>query len=193
MNKFTTSAVSTSANVRSLIASYLSKSALGAAIAALFCLSAAMTSSVALADNVAGDFSIGSNPNGDWSYGWSSTLGSTFNLDSSNTASAYGLSGLEGWFANQSVTHEPSVVYNSTTNSIFQPSFTTYQPGQLALNLGGNYYSVVRWTAPSNGLYSVSATFSGLSAAGDSTDVHILLNNGSTFNSTVFGSPSPTS
>ena len=30
-----------------------------------------------------GDFSLAGNPNGVWSYGWSTTLGSAFNLDSS--------------------------------------------------------------------------------------------------------------
>jgi hypothetical protein len=84
-------------------------------------------------------------------------------------------------------------VYNATTNAILQPAATTYQPGQLALNLGGNFYSIVRWRAPSSGQFNITATFSGLSSAGDSTDVHILRNGASIFDSTVFGSPSPTS
>ena len=74
------------------------------------------------------------------------------------------------------------------------PSSTTYQPGQLAENPGPDgQKAVVRWTAPSAGRYSITATFSGLSSAGDSVDVHVLLNGASIFDSTVIGSPSPTS
>ena len=45
--------------------------------------------------NPAGDFSLAGNPNGVWSYGWSTTLGSAFNLDSSNTTAYSGISGLD--------------------------------------------------------------------------------------------------
>jgi hypothetical protein len=48
--------------------------------------------------------------------------------------------GLNGWLSNQTPTTEPSVVYNATPNSIFQPGATIYQPGQLALNVGGDFY-----------------------------------------------------
>ncbi len=51
----------------------------------------------AVSYNPAGDFSLAGNPNGVWSYGWSTTLGSAGNLDSSNTTAYSGISGLDGW------------------------------------------------------------------------------------------------
>ncbi len=71
---------------------------------------------------------------------------------------------------------------------------TTYQPGQLALQSGdSNEVGIVRWTAPASGTFTIAATFSGLSARGDSADVHILYDGTSLFNSTVIGSPAPAS
>jgi hypothetical protein len=172
--------------------SSLKKSAFICSFTALLCFALAALPYAASAYDAAADFSIGSNPNGVWSYGWSSTLGSAFTLETSNTTAAYGQSGLEGWLGT-GPDGVPSVLYNSTANSISIGGHTNFQPGQLAVNPGtsGEYY-VVRWTAPSNGQFTIAATFSGLSTVGDSSDVHILLNGVSLFDSAVNGSPSPT-
>ncbi len=159
----------------------------------LLCLVVVALPHVALAYDAAADFSIGSNPNGAWSYGWSVSLGSTFNLDTASTNAQYGLSGLNGWLGNQTPEGIPYILRNTTASPIVVPGATIYQPGQLALNMNGSQYADLRWTAPSSGQFSIAATFSGLSTVGDSSDVHILLNGVSIFNSAVNGSPSPTS
>jgi hypothetical protein len=143
------------------------------------------------ASSAAGDFSSSSNPNGAWSYGWSSTLGSAFNLDTSNTTNHDGTTGLSGWMGNQAPDGAPDVLYNATSNTITWVA-TTFQPGQLGLSPGTGQYVVVRWTAPSTGQFSITSAFSGLSSLGDSVDVHILRNGISIFDSTVVGSPNPT-
>lgn len=171
------------------------KSTLTAIVTSLFCVVVVALPHAALADNAAGDFSLSSNPNGVWTYGWLSSLVSAFNLDLSTTNAAYGQSGLSAWLGGQNSQGDPTVMYNGTANPIFVPGATTVQPGQLALNPLGSDYAVLRWTAFTPGLFSITATFSGLSSApfGDSADVHILLNGASIFNSTVIGSPSPAS
>jgi len=185
----------TSANRRIIAMSSLKKSVLTSTFTTLLCLVAVALPPAALAYDAAAEFSTNSNPNGVWSYGWSTTLGSAFNLDTSNTAAAFGLNGLGGWLANQPPTGGPTVLRNTTANPILLAPFTTYQAGQLALNMNGSQYAVLRWTAPSAGQFSLAATFSGLSTApgGDSADVHIQRNGVSIFDSTVIGSPSPTS
>ena len=146
----------------------------------------------ALAYDAAADFSSINNPNGVWNCGWSASLGGTFNLDTTNTPAFHGL-GLSGWLeGNPATDYAPYVIHNGTANPITYVN-TTWQPGQLALNPGGSNYAVLRWTAPSSGQYNISATFSGLSSIGASTDVHILLNGSSIFDSAVNGSPAPTS
>jgi hypothetical protein len=148
--------------------------------------------SVASAFSAAGDFSIASNPNGAWSYGWSTTLGSAFNLDSSSTNNYQG-SGLSAWTSNLAADGSPLVLHNGTANPLSDAN-STFQPGQLALGPGFFLqYSVLRWTAPTSGTFSLSATFSGLSSLGDSADVHILHDGVSIFDSNVTGSPSPVS
>ncbi len=160
----------------------------------LLCLIVVALPQAALAYDAAADFSTSNDPNGVWSYGWSTTLGSAFTLDTSNTTAAYGLTGLGGWFMGPGPEGGiPSALLNSTANPILLPPFTNFQPGQLTLNMFQSTYSVLRWTAPSSGSFSIAATFSGVSTIGDSADVHVLLNGVSIFDSTVFGFPSPTS
>jgi hypothetical protein len=148
---------------------------------------------VASAYSAAGDFSTAANPNGVWSYGSSTTLGSAF-IPSTISTNTYMGFALEGWLGNSDSSLTPYVLYNSTTNNVNNNPTTVYQPGQLAEHPGAQgQYEVVRWTAPFSGTFGITATFSGLSSLGDSADVHILLDGSSIFNSTVIGSPSPTS
>ena len=149
--------------------------------------------SAAQSYNAAGDFSISSNPNGAWSYGWSTSLGSAF-IPSTIATNAYMGFTLEGWLGNSDSSLTPYVLHNATTTIVNNNPTTPYQPGQLAEHPGAQgQYEVVRWTAPFSGTFSINATFSGLGSLGDSADVHILRNGISIFNSTVIGSPSPTS
>ena len=159
----------------------------------LLCLVVVALPHAALAYDVSADFSTSANPNSVWSYGWSTTLGSAFNLDTSNTTAAYGLTGLGGWFSGQSAEGVPDVLRNNTANPILLAPFTNFQPGQLTLNMFQTTYSVVRWTAPSTGQFSIAATFSAVSTIGGTTDVHVQRNGVSIFDSAVNGFPSPTS
>lgn len=171
--------------------SSLKKSAFISSFTALLCFVVVARPQAALADDAAGDFSVSSNPNGSWRYGWSATLASAFNLDVTSTTSEYGVSGLAGWLSNQSGTEGvPYVLKNTTANPITWNFWTVYQPGQLALEAGySGQYAVVRWTAFSAGQFNVAATFSALSQFGDSSDVHILRDGISIFDSAVNGFP----
>jgi hypothetical protein len=169
------------------------KSILISIITTLLSLGVIVRPSTAQTYNAAENFSISSNPNGVWSYGWSTTLGSAFNLDSSNTTAYSGTSGLNGWLSSLAPDGSPLVLENVSTNPVTMAN-STFQPGQLALGPGQNLqYSVLRWTASSSGTFSINATFSGLSFLGDTSDVHILHDGVSIFNSNVTGSPSPVS
>ena len=161
--------------------------------AALLCMVVVCLPHAALAYDASADFSTSNDPNGVWSYGWSTTLGSAFNLDTSNTTAAYGLTGLGGWFSGQSAEGVPDVLRNNTASPILLPPFTNFQPGQLTLNMFQTTYSVVRWTAPSTGQFSIAATFSAVSTIGGTTDVHVQKNGVSVFDSAINGFPSPTS
>jgi hypothetical protein len=161
-------------------------------VATLLSLAVLARPSVAQSYNVATQFSTASNPNGAWSYGYSYGVGGTFIQDTTNTTAYAGLA-LGGWMGNLNPVfgaNEPYVLKNSTANPVTNNTTTVYQPGQLALQPGEtNGESVIRWTAPFSGSFSINATFTGLDFfIGDSADVHILHNGSSIFNSTV-GSP----
>jgi len=167
------------------------KSTLISSFTGLLCLAAAGLPSAAQTYNVVGDFSISSNPNGAWSYGSSTGLAAAFIPSSIPSNNVVGLP-LEGWLGTVDGFY-PYQLLNTSAHNVTNAN-TVYQPGQLGLHPGPQgQYSVVRWTAPLSGTFSINATFSGLSLLGDSTDVHIFLDGVSIFNSTVNGTPAPTS
>jgi hypothetical protein len=165
------------------------KSALVSTFATLLSLVVLARPGVAQSYNAAGDFSTASNPNGAWSYGSSTSLASAFIPSTIPTNNIGGLQ-LDGWLGT-TADSSPYALHNATAHNVTN-AVTVYQPGQLGLHPGPqDQYSIVRWTAPFSGTFSINATFSGLSLAGDTADVHIFLDGVSIFNSNVNGSPAP--
>ena len=142
----------------------------------------------AVAYDAAADFSTNTNPNGVWSYGWSTNLGSSLQLYTTPALNA----GFNIWTYTNLY---PYVAHNGTTNTItVANAHQVLQAGQMAAHPGANgEYSIVRWTAPLAGSYSIAASFAGADQDGDSADVHVLDNSTSIFNGDVFGFGTPTS
>ncbi|NUM34619.1 MAG: hypothetical protein HUU50_08750 [Candidatus Brocadiae bacterium] len=103
--------------------------------------------------NAVTDFNLSGNPNGVWSYGWmQSNLDiNTFSLYT-HTASSFWLQ----WYTpGLSVDSTPSVAYNSTGSTQYGVA-----PGQLTLHPGPSQQaSVVRFTAPVEGAYTIVGQF----------------------------------
>jgi hypothetical protein len=139
--------------------------------------------------DAAADFSPTNNPDGVWSYGWSTTLGSTFNLDVSSTTS----DGLNFWEGSISTGSPPGlfpdVIHNGTSNTITYTGTVQYLPGQLAMHPGPqDQYSVIRFTAPDAGTFVLATSFTGIDFSGPTTtDVHVLLDGSAIFNGKVDG------
>ncbi|MDD5580138.1 MAG: hypothetical protein PHY16_12770 [Methylobacter sp.] len=133
--------------------------------------------------NAAADFSSSNDPNSVWSYGWSETLGSTLNLYSTPVS----LGGVDGWYdPAHNTQYAPLVAHNGTANVLEPIQNIIFQPGQLGVHPGlNNEYSVIRWTAPDTGAYSVTASFIGIESA--TTDVHVLNNGNSLFQGAIDG------
>jgi hypothetical protein len=170
------------------------KSALISTIATLLSLVVLARPGVAQVYNAAGDFSISSNPNGAWSYGYSYGVGSTFILDTTNTASYGPGLALGGWMGNVDSSpgaNYPYTLKNFTAHPVTNNITTVYQSGQLGLQPGSsNEESIIRWTAPFSGTFTIATTFSSLDVIfGASVDVHILHNGISIFNSVVNPNP----
>jgi hypothetical protein len=132
--------------------------------------------------DVAADFSPTNNPNGVWSYGWSQTLGSTFVLDTVHQIK----DGLDEWVP---VDGGPGVYHNGTPDPIISNGTVLVQPGEFGMHPGATgEYSVVRWTAPEDGVISLATMFFGQDFVGPTTtDVHILHNGSSFFDGIVNG------
>ncbi|WP_435010835.1 PEP-CTERM sorting domain-containing protein [Tundrisphaera lichenicola] len=140
--------------------------------------------------DAAADFSLMSNPNGIWSYGYSTTLGGTFNLytEHGNFPNPnQSLTGLDYWGKNIGL-HDPSVIYNGTGNALQINGTTTFQPGQLGFHPGPNGEdSIVRFTSPTAATYSLASVFDGIDRVGTTTDVHVFLNGMSLFDGLING------
>jgi hypothetical protein len=127
--------------------------------------------------DVAADFSFASNPNGAWQYGSEATLGSSLSLYTSKSTHLTGATpDIESWRTPADI--DPNVSYNPTAGNVTYAS-TTFLPGHVTLHPGpANQYSVIRFTAPTAGQYSLTGDFNMRSFGGThSTDVHILLDN----------------
>ncbi|PWU11253.1 MAG: hypothetical protein C5B50_23750 [Verrucomicrobia bacterium] len=128
-------------------------------------------------------FSIFSNPAGVWSYGFSATLGSPFNF----CAAPLRVLGAEVWQTSL-YGGPPSVWFNGTTGVVMVGTMI-FRPGGLGLQPGPNGEdSILRFTAPSAGIYEVLAAYFGIDTIGTSTDVHVLTNGVSAFDGAVNGS-----
>jgi PEP-CTERM motif len=150
-------------------------------------LAFAASPSLALTFNANADFSIANNPNGAWSYGWSSTLGSNFNLFGGTDSICDGK--IDRWLLQPgSLLGLPSVQHN-TTATTFNCITVTFPSNELTLHPGASgQYSIVRWVASTTGTYSLSTKFAGADFVGPTTtDVHVLRNGISIFNDLVNG------
>ena len=127
-------------------------------------------------------FSATNNPNGQWAYGWEESLGGAFSVLTVQHLSTAG-NGIvtPSWQLTSSQT--PAVYYNPTTNTaVFGSNLGTLAPQGVLFYPGENgrleNFGVIRFTAPSNGLYQVetgvSPGFDG-PPQGD-TDFHVLQN-----------------
>lgn len=145
------------------------------------------------------DFSQASNPNGVWTYGTTgTTLTGPFTL---HTTTVTGYSGIPNWNAWAGATpmfgnlypftgRYDGAVPASENDVVILPGMLTQHPAP------NGSYSMVRFTAPTSGLYSLSAAFEGREfqgqGPGTNADVHILHNGVPIFNAVVigFGPPS---
>jgi len=125
--------------------------------------------------DAAADFSASDNPNSVWSYGWSETLGSAFHLYTDKGKDSFGN---DVWYDSP---HAQFVVHNGTgtVTSIWQVDQLGFGPGQ------NNTYSVIRWTAPSTEIYTITASFG--AADNTTSDAHLQSNGNSLFQGDING------
>ncbi len=144
------------------------------------------------------DFSLNSNPNGVWSYGYSTMLGGAFVSDDENVQDS---NGLFIWRNASLDPNGPNFAFNPTASPIIIDDTATggtdhmvWNPYQLSMTEGsGGEYCVLRFSPPESGEYQVQGAFSSVDKYyGAKTDVHVLLNGTSFFDSVVYGIDSVT-
>lgn len=118
--------------------------------------------------NLSADFSADTNPNGAWSYGWKGGALNAPLVLFTNTAAVpawYSTQQLAGWSASFPF---PYVAYNISAQDW---GYQAPNPGEGSFSLhphevllhpfsvNGEKFSVIRWTAPIVGLYTLSSAF----------------------------------
>jgi hypothetical protein len=160
-----------------------------AGLAVALCLVAhAHTARAALYD-VSTQFDANNNPSslGPWSYGYKTSLTNALALYTNNLT----VNSVDFWqAAGGGAPVAPLALENQLGTTRTNAYLQSILPGdQFALQPGPNgVYSVVRWTAPSNGLYAVSVLFTAMGTTIPMTaDVHLVYNNTISFSSVVTG------
>lgn len=127
--------------------------------------------------HVATSFSTDSNPNGLWSYGYKNGIAGPLILNSEFGRDL----GLVYWRSNL-VSGIPAIWFNSQSTTQTNAAGTVVlAPGQLAIQPGPNgELGIIRFIAPSNGIYRVTGAYSGVAPQGTTTYVY-LARNGATF------------
>ncbi len=126
------------------------------------------------------DFSVGNNQNvaGVWSYGQSATLGGAFALLPTASASDAFSVNIESWrgTAPGFAGGYPIISHNKT--AVTQNYLTVTHPAnELLLHPGpGGQYAVLRFTAPSAGVFRFQGVFTGRDSANTTTDVSLRQN-----------------
>jgi hypothetical protein len=126
--------------------------------------------------SAAHDFSTRLNPNSAWSYGFTTSVGGPFTLDTISGSTFF--SGEVGWFGPILGCCSPGYPL-----IVAQPNVI---PTVLDMGPGPSSYAVVRWTAPTRGRWDVVGQFSGTGLT--TGDVHVLRNGTPLFDSPVNGS-----
>lgn len=102
--------------------------------------------------DVVADFSASANSNGVWSYGWCTNVGGQFQLMATNQF----LPGIIGWWNGVALPNSVSIFKNLTASAITNGLiFDT----DTLLTDPESYAVVVRFTAPTNGIYQVQGLF----------------------------------
>ncbi len=79
---------------------------------------------------------------------------------------------------------DPNISHNATDRKL-SSSGIVWKPGQLSLHPGpSGEYSIVRWTAPEDGTFTITAHFAGI-AQRATTDVHVLHGDRSLFEGSI--------
>ncbi len=136
-------------------------------------------------------FSPTANPNGVWTYGYESVpIGSPFNLLTLPIPlpSAPGPV-VDSWqspaFGAVGVFHNGTAAVQSLT---IGPETSLFNSGMLAMHAGPNdEYGMVEFTAPANGIYTISGTFEGIDTGGTASAVYLLHNNAVVATGNVLG------
>ncbi|MCC6428076.1 MAG: hypothetical protein IT435_14800 [Phycisphaerales bacterium] len=135
--------------------------------------------------DAAADFSATSNPNGVWSFGYQTTLGTGFNLE---TLSGNYL-GVDYWLMGPTIHDLPGAFHNPSSTTNVNYGSAIFDPGMLILHPGASgEYSLARFTAPVAGSYQVNIGFIGQDLiGGTTTDVHVWVNSSSVFSGAING------
>jgi hypothetical protein len=141
----------------------------------------------AQADFVAG-YGAGANPNGVWSYAWSEGLTGAQHLFPNHELANVNNDAEQMWDdPSNNAGFTPSVARNSGGD--FADGNVTFDAGALIMHpcgTDGHAYAHTTFTAPADGRYSVTATFTA-QQNGDDVDVHVLVAGASRFASTITG------
>lgn len=142
------------------------------------------TADAATVYDVAKDFSPTSNPNGVWTYGYETTLGGSFTVYDAEAVNG----GRTFWTGSNFAFGGPPADFANLGNTDITSGTAPLAAHSAAFHPGPNgEFSIYRFTAPTDGTYSLATTFTGLDTYGTTTDVHVLYGSTQLFGGNING------
>ncbi len=140
--------------------------------------------------DAAKDFDASRNPAGTWSFGWRSALGGALNLYPKHYTTTWWGGRVAGWSrSGEGPQHGrkccPFVAVNLSGGPVPNAGLRVPVGGMWFHPGPDGEFSVVRWTAPAPGRYSIQARFGAVSEP--SVDIHILKNGASLMDESLEG------
>jgi hypothetical protein len=148
--------------------------------------------------DLSADFSFQENPHKVWRYGYSATNSlapDQFRVDTQSDrvdmqCDSTGSIGFWHPAANKGPgpDYYPYVAYNTTKQAQVGCKGWAVRAGEVAMEASNTgQYSLIRFAAPSAGIYQIRAKFEGIHFGLSTTDVHVLHNDKSLFNADIDG------
>ncbi len=164
---------------------FVTSAVLGASIAAALALSA--PASAAVIYDAVKDFHGGVST-GTWSYG-TGTGGVSFTAMTAFSTNCEGAAGISCWQTPTPVDRVPLVAKNTTLSTQFIYNTVVQPTDVLNVHPGPVSDAIVRFTAPTSGLYSLSGFFETLDTNPNGVALSLFLNNSSLGTLPFLGSP----
>jgi len=142
--------------------------------------------------DLSNDFSFEANPNKVWQYGYTPTNTLSVEQFRFQKNVTFDTTGVGFWHPDKNngpgPDYYPYIACNKSNKTQLVFGGLAFRPGEVAMESSrSGQYGLIRFVAPENGSYEISAKYEGIHYGLSTTDVHVLHNSKSLFDADIDG------